>query len=138
MKIRFVWSALAASAVLLAAGTALPGGPASTTDNLLIDYNNQTRELFALPTGRPIATYLHNKHTVHLAADLSRYLPPDPCFPLAQAWNVIAAHDARHGIKSTAVFDLLLALMSNFQCHATVTSDTGSPQPIVVIYPTAQ
>jgi hypothetical protein len=138
MKIRMLWSGLAASAVLLAAGTALPGGTASTTENQLVDFNQSTGELWAYPTGKPITTYLHGKHTVHALADLSRFLPPDPCMGLAQAWNATVAYDDGHQVRSAFVFEVLLTLMSDFQCRATVTSTNGTPQPIVVITPIAK
>jgi hypothetical protein len=143
MKIRMLWSALAASSVLLVAGTALPGGPMATTNNELVDYNQQTGELWAYPSGQGLATYLHDGKTVHVAADLTHFLPPDPCFGLAHAWNnAVAWEDRNAGEKNHVavkfVFEVLLTLMSNFQCRASVTSSTnGSPQPIVVIAPTS-
>jgi hypothetical protein len=138
MKIRLLCGALAASAVLLLAGTAFPGGTSSTTDNLLVDFNPQTGELWAYPTGQGLATYLHDAKTVHAEADLSRFLPPDPCFGLAHAWNATVRYDVSHAAESRFVFDVLLSLMSNFQCSASVTSTNGTPQPIVVITPTAK
>lgn len=136
---RVLWSGLAASAVLLATGTALPGGSTATTDNQLVDFNEQTGELWAYPKGQTLATYLHGPKTVHVLADLSKFLPPDPCFGLAQAWNATVRWEERHGdrAESRFVFQVLLTLMSNFQCRATVTSSTGTPQPIVVIAPSA-
>ena len=138
---RIVWSSLAASAVLLVAGTAFPGGGA-TTDNQLIDFNQSTGELWGIPKGAPgVATYLHDASTVHALADLKGFTPPDPCRGLAEAWNATARYEAsregKTGRETTFVFEILLTLMSDFKCSATVTSSTGTPQPIVVIAPSS-
>ena len=52
MKIRMLLgSGLAASAVMLAAGAAFSGGPATTTDNRLVDFDQSTGELSGYPAG---------------------------------------------------------------------------------------
>jgi hypothetical protein len=138
MKIRMLlWSGLSASAVTLAGGAAFSGG-ASTSDNLLVDYDQTTRQLSAYPAGAALTTYLHQPTTVHAAGNLSKYAPPDPCKPIAELWNLTVEDDARFGVQSTFIFDALLTIMSDLQCHATVTSTTGAPAPIVVITPTAK
>jgi len=138
MKIRMLlWSGLSASAVMLAGGAALSGG-ATTSTNLLVDYNQTTRELHAYPAGKALTTYLHEATTQHLASDLTRFAPPDPCRPIAEAWNLTVQYDERFGVTSTFIFDLLLTVMSDFQCHASVTNTNGPPQPIVLITPTAK
>ena len=137
MKIRMLpWSGLSASAVLLAAGAAFSGGP-TTSDNLLVDYVQATRHLSAYPAGHSSpTTYLHDPGAIHGLANLSHFAPPDPCFPLANAWNLTVEFDQQYHVRSTFVFDVLLTVMSDLQCHATVTSTSGAVQPIVVITPT--
>lgn len=138
MKIRMLlWSGLSASTVMLAGGAALSGG-ATTSTNLLVDYDQKTHELSAYPTGGGLTLYLHQPTTVHLPGDLTHFAPPDPCRPIAEIWNLTVQDDARFGVTSTFVFDLLLTLMSDFQCHASVTSTTGTPEPIVFIAPAAK
>jgi hypothetical protein len=131
---------LAASAVMLVAGTAFSGGNAATTDNELVDFNQKTGELWAFPQGQSMQLYLHSHHSRHAVADLSRYLPPDPCLPIAEVWNELVATETNNGIRNVVVFGALLQLMTRFQCRASVTSvsDGASPQPIVVIAPSAR
>jgi hypothetical protein len=137
MKIRMLpWSGLSASAVLLAAGAAFSGG-ATTSDNTLVDYVQATRHLSAYPAGQSSpTTYLHDPAAVHALANLTRFAPPDPCLPLANAWNLTVEFDQHYGVTSTFVFDVLLTVMSDLQCHATIASTSGAVQPIVVITPT--
>jgi hypothetical protein len=139
MKMRILLSGLAASAVLLAAGSALPGGPHTrTTNDQIVDFDQKTGELWAFPVAQGLTIYLHDHRTHHALADLSRFLPPDPCLPIAEAWNATVAYDGAHRVQSRFIFEVLLVLMADFQCRATVTSSTnGTPQPIVVITPTA-
>jgi hypothetical protein len=139
MKVRkLLWSGLATSAVLFTAGAAISGDPATTTTNLLVAYNDITKELSGIPTGEPGAViYLHDATTVHIAGDLTRFTPPDPCLPIAETWNAVVAYDDRIGRTSTYVFDALLFVMSDLHCSASVTATDGTPQPIVVIAPTA-
>jgi hypothetical protein len=139
MKVRHALSVLAASATLLVSGAAFSGG-ATTTLNELMDFNSSTGELWAYPQGRPLATYLHRRTTHHLLADLSPFLPPDPCLPLARAWNFTVRFDARFHVRSTFVFDLLLTTMSDFRCHASVTADLGGASgapPMISVGPIA-
>jgi hypothetical protein len=140
MRIRMLFSGLAASAVLLAAGTAFSGGNAATTDNTLVDFNQKTGELWGFPPGQITQVYLHDHHSRHELADLTRFLPPDPCLPIAEVWNELVATERNNGIRNVIVFGALLDLMARFQCRATVTSvtDGSSPQPIVVIAPAAR
>jgi hypothetical protein len=118
-------SALAASAVLLVSGTAFSGGT-STTNDKLVDFNMCTRELFAFPKGQPLAVYVHTAQTVHLAANLEVFTPPDPCLPLAEAWNATVSYDATHDVSSTFIFEALLSIQSDFACRAAVTSTSGA------------
>ncbi|HEY8039439.1 MAG TPA: hypothetical protein VIF15_06580 [Polyangiaceae bacterium] len=136
MKTRWVWSGLTASAVMMATGLAFSGGT-TTSDAQLMDFNQATGELWAYPDGQALSTYLHEPRTRHVLADLARFAPPDPCRPLAEAWNFTVRYDQRFGVRSTFVFDVLLVTMAEFQCRATVTSVAGQPQPIVIITPTA-
>jgi len=140
MRIRMLLGGLAASAVMLVAGTAFSGGNAATTDNELVDFNQRTGELWAFPTGRAMQLYLHSHHSQHALADLTRYLQPDPCLPIAEVWNELVATETNNGIRNVVVFGALLQLMTRFQCRATVTSvsDGSSAQPIVVIAPAAR
>ena len=136
MKIRMLpWSGLSASAVLLAAGAAFSGG-ATTSNNMLVDYVQATRHLSAYPAGGGLTTYLHDPAAIHGLANLSHFAPPDPCFPLANAWNLTVEFDQRYGVTSTFVFDVLLTVMSDLQCHATIASTSGAPALIVTITPT--
>jgi hypothetical protein len=137
---RTIVCAGAAAAVLLLSGAAFPGG-VTTSINELVEFNESTGELWAYPKGQPMAIYRHTRDTRHLLADLSRFTPPDPCFPLAVAWNRTVRYDERHHVQSTFLFEAILSLQSRFQCNATVTSTdiaTSSPPPIVQILPTAQ
>jgi hypothetical protein len=135
MKIRMLpWSGLSASVVMLAAGAAFSGG-ATTSENMLVDYVQATRHLSAYPAGHSSpTTYLHDPGAVHALANLSHFAPPDPCFPLANAWNLTVEFDQHYGVTSTFVFDVLLTVMSDLQCHATVTA-SGAVQRIVFITP---
>ena len=124
MKIRMLlWSGLSASAVMLVAGAAFSGSP---VDNRLVDYDTTTHQLSAYPSGGALTVYLHEATTKHLLADLTKYAPPDPCVPVAEAWNLTVQFDQRYGITSTFVFDVLLTVMSELQCHAGVTSTSGT------------
>jgi hypothetical protein len=127
------------AAVLLLSGAAFSGG-VTTSINELVEFNESTSELWAYPKGHPMAIYRHTPETRHLLADLSRFTPPDPCFPLAVAWNRTVNYDERHHVQSTFLFEAILGLQSRFQCNATVTStdNTTAPQPIVQIMPIAQ
>jgi hypothetical protein len=137
MKIRILWSGLAASAVMLVAGAAFSGGPA--VDNRLFSFDPPTGHLTGLPlvTGGTLTTYLHDHSTLHVTADLTKFLPPDPCGPIARIWNDTVRYDTRHDVTSTYVFELLLTIMSDLQCRASVTSVAGTPAPITVIAPSA-
>jgi len=136
MKIRLV-SGLAAGAVLLISGAALSGGTA-THATKLVNYDEATRELWAIPSGQPLTSYLNRQLTVYLEADLALYEPPDPCIPVVEAWNFTVKYDAAHHTKSTFVYDVLLAAQANLGCGAKVTSLTsGTPYPLVAIRPTA-
>jgi hypothetical protein len=140
MKLRHACSVLAASAVLLVSGAAFSGAHVTTVDQLL-DYNTSTGELWAYPQGGSLATYLHSTTTQHRIANLEPFLPPDPCLPLARAWNFVVRYDIHHHVQSTYVFDILLARMSEFQCHASVTTPrnlTGTTPPIVSVAPVAK
>jgi hypothetical protein len=137
MTLRTIVSGTAAATLLLISGAAFPGGQ-TTTDDQLVDFNPSTGELWAYPKGQSMATYLHSHATRHLLADLSRFTPPDPCFPLAIVWNNAVRHDAKHGVVSTRLFERLLVLQSRFQCTASLTSVDGTPQPLLSVTPTAQ
>jgi hypothetical protein len=135
MNMRSVWSSLAASAIVLVAGTAFSGGGVV---NELVDFNQATGELSAYPAGsQSVATYLHRPSTIHLPS-IGSFTPPDPCTGLADAWNITVVFDERHNTTSTFVFEALLTIMSDFQCHATVSTTTGSGTlpDIVTIAPT--
>jgi hypothetical protein len=135
---KLLWSGLATSAVLLTAGAAISGSPATTTKNVLVGYNDFTKELLGIPTGElKAATYLHDATTVHIGGDLTRFTPPDPCLPIAEVWNAVVEYDQVTGRSTRFVFDALLFVMSDLHCSATVTAFDGTPQPIVVIAPSA-
>ncbi|MGH7297308.1 MAG: hypothetical protein ACRELB_20390 [Polyangiaceae bacterium] len=136
MKIHGLLGGLAAGAVMLAAGAAFSGG-STTTKARLMDFDPSNGHLMAYPSGGALTTYLHDGATQHGLANLTKLTPPDPCHGLAAAWNATVRYDDRHGVNSTFIFEALLQVMSDFQCSATVTSVSGSPQPIVIISPTA-
>jgi hypothetical protein len=130
----------AVSALLLVSGAAFSGGPATSIDQL-IDFNRSTGELWAYTPGQNLAIYLHSAETRHLAADLSRFLPPDPCLPLARVWNIVVRIEERTGRTNGALFGVLIGLMSDFQCSATIgttpttTTNATVPQPLISIAP---
>jgi len=136
MKMRSLVSTLAAGAVLMVTGAAFSGGT-STSAAQLVSFDRPTSTLWALPTGQPLSSYLNQKLTTYIAADLTAFEPPDPCVPAVEAWNFLVDYDEHTGQKSTFAFEILLGVMSDLSCHATVTSVTsGSPQPLVAIQPT--
>jgi hypothetical protein len=137
MKVRYAWGVLAAAATLLVSGAAFSGNASTSVDELM-DFDTATGELWAYPSGAPLATYIHTTTTQHLVADLSTFLPPDPCIPLAVGWNFVVRFDARFHVRSTFVFERLLTTMSAFRCHAAVTAPTGSGStpPIISVGPT--
>jgi hypothetical protein len=137
MRKRVLLGGVAAAAVLLFSGAAFSGGDI-TTEDLLQDFDSQTHILWGYPQGQQNPSqYLHSVLTEHLAADLSRFHPPSPCFPLAIAWNLTVEFDKIFHVQSTAVFEALLTVMSTDQCSATVTSTNGQPNPLVQIAPSA-
>jgi hypothetical protein len=137
MTKRILLSGLAATAVLLVSGVAVSSNQQTTLD-LLEDFDTQAHVLWAYPQGQQIAqNYLHEAATEHLLADLSRLHPPNPCFPLAVAWNITVEFDKKYGFKSTFVFEFLMTLMSANQCSANITSGGGSPATMIQIGPTA-
>jgi hypothetical protein len=136
MKMRSLVSVLAGGCVMLVAGAAFSGGMMTCRAELQ-SYDRTTSELWAVPDGQPLTSYLNQEFTVYAAADLAEFTPPDPCFVLARAWNFVVDYDEQTGKKSTFVFEMLLTAQSDLACHATVTSITsGTPQPLVVIQPT--
>jgi hypothetical protein len=136
MNMRTIWSSLAASAIVLVTGTAFSGG-GTTSINQLVDFDQATGILSAYPANQPLATYLHRSTTIHLPS-IGSFTPPDPCTGLADAWNFTVEYDKRRDTNSTFVFEALLTIMSDFQCHASVTisNPVGTP-PIVDIAPVA-
>jgi hypothetical protein len=137
MNKRMLVCGAAVSAVLLVSGAAFSGGQTSTSVDQLLDFNRQTGELWAFPPGQAVAVFQHSRQTVHAAADLSRFLPPDPCLPLARVWNIAVARENKPERNNPRLFEVLLGLMSDFQCNATITADmtTASPQPLLSISP---
>jgi hypothetical protein len=130
MNMRSVWSALAASSVLLVAGTAFSGGGGIV--NELVEFNEQTGELSAYPAGvQTIATYMHRPSTIHLPS-VGIFTPPDPCTGLADAWNFTVKYDEKRDVNSKFVFEALLTIMSDFQCHATVTTATNGVDLVTI------
>jgi hypothetical protein len=105
-----------------------------------MDFNMNTGELWAYPKGQSLATFIHTTSTQHPLAQLSTFLPPDPCLPLARAWNFTAEFDIRFDVRSPRVFEALLNAMSTFRCHAQVTSIAffSLSQPIVSVTPVAE
>lgn len=133
---RILMSTLAAGAVLLVSGTALPGGLCSDSAEL-VSFDNSTGELWAVPNGQSLTAYLNRHSTAYLTADLGTYEPPDPCLPPAQAWNFVVAYDQANHTRSRFVFELLMGTMSAMSCRATVTSvSNGSSHPLIAIRPT--
>jgi hypothetical protein len=125
--------------VLFVSGAAFSGGTTTTVAELM-DFNVQTGELWAYPQGQSLATFIHTQTTQHPLAQLSTFLPPDPCLPLARAWNFTAQFDARFSRQSPRVFETLLNAMSTFRCHAQVTSIhfLSLSSPIVSVVPVAK
>jgi len=133
---RMVLSGVAAGAVMLSAGAAFSGGIV-TNPAQLMSFDRSTGKLWAVPSGQPLTSYLNQRLTSYIAADIASFEPPDPCFPPVEAWNFTVAFDAQYHVKSTFVFEVLLGVMADLQCNASVTSSTnGAPQPLVAIKPT--
>jgi hypothetical protein len=137
MKKAFVCGT-AVGAVLLFSGAAFSGGSTTSLDQLM-DFDRTTGELLAYPQGMPLSTFIHSANTLHLVADLSKFLPPDPCIPLARVWNRVVRIETRTGLRFPVVFEILLSLMSDLQCKASITT-TNVPstvaQPMISIAPT--
>jgi hypothetical protein len=147
MKKRALVCGAAVSAVLFVSGAAFSGGGLSASVDQLMDFDRSTGELWAIPPGQAVRAYVHTSQTAHLPADLSRFLPPDPCLPLARVWNIAVARGTNENGRAHArLFQALLGLMSDFECSATITTfktdapatSTTSPQPMFSIAPTAQ
>ena len=135
MKIRIVSSALAVGAVTLIAGAAFSGG-SKTNDNELVDFDQNTGHLWAVPQNHGNASeYLHTPHTIHLEGNLGRFEPPDPCDELVHLWNFTVHYDRHYRVNSSGVYEALLGLMAQNKCGATITSTSGSPPPITSIAP---
>jgi hypothetical protein len=142
MSKRGILCSAAVSAVLLVSGAAFAGGltlgGSTASNDTLVDFNQSTGELWAVPPGKAVASFLHSPVTVHLIADLSRFLPPDPCLPLARAWNGAVRIEARTGLRFPIFFEIVLGLMSDLQCKATITTNAFSnatPEPMISIAP---
>jgi hypothetical protein len=133
---RFVCGA-AVGAVLLFSGAAFSGGPTVSLDKLM-DFNQSTGELLAYPQGLGLSAFIHSPVTQHLIADLSKFLPPDPCTPLARIWNAGVRIEERTGLRFPVFFEFILVLMTDAQCKATITT-TNTPssvaQPMISIAP---
>jgi hypothetical protein len=128
----------AVSAVLLISGAAFAGGTSISSTDTLVDFDQSTGELWAQPPGSAVTAFLHSSATLHLLADLSRFLPPDPCLPLARAWNTGVRIEERTGLQFPVFFEVVLGLMSDLQCKATITTDSTSntaPEPMISIAP---
>ncbi len=135
MKIRIMSSALAVGAVTLIAGASFSGG-SKTNDNELVDFDQNTGHLWAVPQNQGNASeYLHTPHTIHLEGNLGRFEPPDPCDELVHLWNFTVRYDRHYRVNSSGVYEALLGLMATNKCGATITSTSGSPPPITSIAP---
>jgi hypothetical protein len=136
MKIRIISSALAVSAVTLIAGAAFSGGVKSS-DSELVDFDQKSGRLWAVPQHGNVAEFEHTPQTIHLEGDLGRYIPPNPCFELGHLWNFTVRYDRHYNTDSRAIYESLLTLMAQNSCGATITAVSGSPPPITSIAPNA-
>jgi hypothetical protein len=134
MKIRIVSSALAVGAVTLIAGAAISGG-SKTSDNELLDFDQNNGHLWAAPKNGNAALYQHTPQTIHLEGSIGRFEPPDPCDELVHLWNYTVHYDHAFRVQSPGVYEALLGLMATNRCGATITASTGSPPPITSIAP---
>jgi hypothetical protein len=134
MKIRIVSSALAISAVTLIAGAAFSGGHQSS-DSQLVDFDQHTGRLWAVPQNGNVAEFQHTPQTIHLEGNLGRFEPPNPCDELGHLWNYTVHYDRNYHVESRGVYEALLGLMAQNSCGATITSTSGSPPPITSIAP---
>ena len=137
MKIRIVSSALAISAVTLIAGAAFSGG-SKESDNQLVDFDQNTGHLWAVPQNGNVALYQHTPQTIHLEGSLGRFEPPDPCDELVRLWNFTVHYDHAFRVDSRGVYEALLGLMAQDKCLATITSGSGNPPTITSIAPNAK
>jgi hypothetical protein len=137
MKIRIVSSALAVCAVTLIAGAAFSGG-SKTDDSELVDFEQSTGRLWAVPQGQNVALYQHTPSTIHLEGRLGNFEPPNPCDELVHLWNFTVRYDQRYRTDSLAIYESFLALMAQNKCGATITTSSGSPPPITSIAPNAK
>jgi hypothetical protein len=144
MKKRAFVCGAAVAALLLVSGAAFSGGGLTTSVDQLMDFNRSTGELWAIPPGQAVRVFVHTTQTAHLPADLSRFLPPDPCLPLARVWNVAVARGTNaNGRAHARLFEALIGLMSDFECSATITTfktDASAttaplPEPMFAIRP---
>jgi hypothetical protein len=137
MKMRIVTSALAVGAVTLIAGVAFSGGHQSS-DNELVDFDQNTGHLWAAPPNGNAAEFLHTPQTIHLEGTVGHFEPPNPCDELVRLWNFTVHYDRRFHTDSRAVYESFLGLMAQNKCSASITSVSGSPPPITSIAPNAK
>jgi hypothetical protein len=136
MKIRIVSSALAVSAVTLIAGAAFSGG-SKTENSELVDFDQKSGHLWAVPHNGNATEFLHTPATIHLEGNIGRFEPPNPCDELTHLWNFTVRYDRHYQTDSRAIYESLLGLMAQNSCVATITAASGSPPPITSIAPNA-
>jgi hypothetical protein len=136
MTKRFLCGA-AVGAVLLSSGAAFSGGTTTSHDQLM-SFDRTSGELLAYPQGMALSAFIHSPATQHALADLTKFLPPDPCTPLARVWNRVVTIETETGLRFPIVFEILLTLMTDAQCNASITT-TNVPsitaQPMISIAP---
>src|SRR5690348_6791778 len=111
MKIRLLWSVLVTSAVLLIAGTAFSKHAVLETQDVeIVEFDRATGELFTYPWNEGLTEFVIRPGTLRGLANLTRFLPPDPCLPIARLWNATVLFDRRRPFQSAFIFDELLTL----------------------------
>jgi hypothetical protein len=132
---------LAASAVTLASGAALSDSTTTLPNAAIVEFQSSTHELF-VTFNNLVNVFLDEPGTVRLPSVFGPGShPPDPCFGLALTWDGVVFADNVTKTENVPAFEVLLGLMSDFQCTVQIQSDGTSstnPVPISSIGPVLQ
>jgi hypothetical protein len=127
---------LAVVSVLTMSGVGGSSGP--TNGNVtMMDFEQNQQTLLGYPWGQPpLGWYKRTQATAHLLAIINPNVPPNPCRPLSQIWNLVITKVPPGKPRDNALRVLIRAMAQN-SCRADITRDeTQNPAPINQIRPT--